>query len=179
MDINAYGMQGIGNLYGQKYINMKTLNKNGLEKLVEYINTEYNKKFIVNNCFIELDDKSEIIIEDLKKHNIILKEFSYENNLKKYSVIIEDTSISSVPEPISNKTNIDNSGKDYEDEKYMKEMIKQILPHLSQYFPTKEEINNALNDLRGQLVDPIELTNLFKDISLKIKKDQNKLSKTK
>jgi hypothetical protein len=50
---------------------------------------------------------------------------------------------------------------------------------LSQYFPTKEEINNALNDLRGQLVDPIELTNLFKDISLKIKKDQNKLSKTK
>lgn len=148
---------------------MKTLNDSGLKKLVEYINHEYGKKFIINNSLIELDDESISIIEDLKKHNIVLKEFSAD----KYtvSIVSEDVPAPTIPTPTATPVEA-SAGED--DIKKIQEIIKQLMPHLTKLFPTKEEVNTALNDLRTQLIDPEKLTEIFKNMSTDLKKTQTK-----
>jgi hypothetical protein len=162
---------------------MRTLNKNGIKKLNDYINSEYGNIFQAcdNRLF---GPKSDEIFEDLKKHGIIFEEIVFSESSSQssgpninYRVMVEDTPISSVAPLETPKTSITPSpdtGINYEDDKKIKELVSKIIPHLSNHFPTKEETNNALNDLRSQLIDPEKLQALFKDMSSNLKKTEEK-----
>lgn len=49
-------------------------------------------------------------------------------------------------------------------------LLTQIVPHLQHYFPTKDEVNAALNDLKANMIDPEEWIEMFKGMGKKIKK---------
>ena len=150
---------------------MRQLNENGLKKINQYIDIEYGESFAIiedNGKKILFGEKSEDIFNDLKSHGIIFEEIGD----KKFIINVnEDTPIATVPKPTIAPV---DTGKDYEEEKKIQEIVKQILPLLSKHFPTKDEINTALNELRAQLIDPEKLTEIFKNMSADLKKTQAK-----
>jgi len=36
-------------------------------------------------------------------------------------------------------------------------LVKSLIPYLERYFVSKEEVNNALNDLKASMIDPNEM----------------------
>ncbi len=158
---------------------MKMLNKNGVKKLNDYINSVYGKVFEAHDDILT-GPKSDKVFEDLKKHGIIFEQVVESNDSNgPYRVMVEEMPGSSVAPIDAGKSAVvpSSTETDYDDDKKLKSLVSKILPYLAQHFPNKEEVNNALNDLRGQLIDPAELTKLFKDMSVNVKKSQAKLSK--
>lgn len=151
---------------------MKILNENGVKKLNDYIRSTYGDVLQIheNKLFGSISDKAST---ELKNHGITFEEV--EPGIS-YRVIVEDTPVSTIAPLETTKSAVTPSttNVDYEDEKKMKELISRIIPHLNNHFPTKEEVNNALNDLRGQLIDPEKLQSLFKNVSNDIKKTEEK-----
>jgi hypothetical protein len=144
---------------------MKVLNESGLVKLNNYISLEYGDSFALMNKdgkSILHGEKSEKIFEDLKLYGIIFESIGDREYVVK--------TISEEDEQLDDKSEIKNRSTDYDDEKRIKETVTKMLPFLSQHFATKEEINNALNELRSQLIDPKKLTELFDDMAKKVNK---------
>jgi hypothetical protein len=159
---------------------MKMLNKSGVKKLNDYINITYGKVFEAHDDVL-VGPKSDEVFEDLKKHGIIIEEVvKSESNSGLYRVMVEDMPTPTVPEPVVAKASqvdaVDATG-DKEDVEKVKNLAKQLMPYFAPHFATKSEINDALNVLRTQLIDPEELTKLFKDISVKVKQTQGKMAK--
>ena len=160
---------------------MKMLNKNGVKKLNDYIDSTYGKIFEVWNDRL-FGPESNLIFENLKKHGIVFEKIiepegssqSSGSNIN-YKIMVEDTPTSTVPEPVAAKASqidiVDATGNK-EDVEKIKNLAKQLMPHFANQFATKTEINDALNILRSQLIDPEKLMELFKNMSDNIKKTQ-------
>jgi hypothetical protein len=141
---------------------MKKLNENGIQKLNNYLISEYGK-----NLNDDLDDN---ILKNLKEHGIIIN--------GKDIIVEEITDVTEVSKVNDIKDNDLKKTTDYSDDKQLKELVIKILPYIAEKFATKEEVNNALNDLRSTMVEPEELTKLFRDISLKVKGSQRRFEST-
>lgn len=116
---------------------MKILNESGIKKLIKYIGDDHCRCVnISGKSFIE-GPLSDSDINAINNAGVLLN--NVYGNL--HEAVIEDDDVDS---GIDSKDNIGA-------------LVKSLMPYLERYFVSKEEVNNALNDLKASMIDPNEM----------------------
>lgn len=137
------------------------LNKSGILKIVKYIGEDKCKyiyddgRHLLAGNFTE-DDKNKI--SDV---GIVLNEI-FGNVL--YEAELDSTEVEPEIEAEKPENNIP-------DERDYAELAKELIPHLIAVFPTKEELNQVLNNLQGRSIDPDEMIDGLKSQIRRIEKN--------
>ncbi|MBD3354084.1 MAG: hypothetical protein GF364_21560 [Candidatus Lokiarchaeota archaeon] len=154
---------------------MKRLNKKGINKIITVLEGQYNSVSInkVGDLLVgELSDKDMQIMKD---SNVVAENVG-ENH---HSLFYEDAPIETEDETMDDQQEIvepvDPISPNTEESERMsttdiRNMLDQLVPELRKFFPTKEEINQALNDLAKQMIDPEEWKEILNKVGTKINK---------
>lgn len=129
---------------------MKKLNKNGIQKAMAYLGHQSLTESVENDVYSGLLSMRDIA--NLAKIDVLTEKVDggYHFHLMEQDDLDDVGNEGEVREPQSP----DEAGS------AVKEMdrktLEQMVVQLSEFFPTKEEINQTLNDFKASMIDPEE-----------------------
>lgn len=138
------------------------LNRSGIEKLVSYIGEDHCKYVNLNGRHLILGMFTESDINNLKDIGVSLNHIGsmlHEADLD--SVEVDQTASRTPTQPDQPEQPTDEE---------IKQLAKALMPYLAMAFPTKAEMNDVLQDLTAQSIDPEEMINGLKNQIRSIKK---------
>jgi len=140
------------------------LNESGITKVVNYIGEDCCKYVCINNRHLLLGVFSESDVNKLKGIGIKL------NNIGGglHEAILEEPEIDSIT--VDGDDDAKNMNQSEISDKEVKQLADMLMPILKQAFPTKDEINNVLQQLQAQAIDPEEMIDGLKMQIKRIKK---------
>lgn len=138
---------------------MNKLNKSGIDKLVTYLGEDKCKHVniggsdLIEGKFCDYDIK---MIADV---GVSLNKVY--NNL--YEAVLDDVEVD------NNEDGVETSDIEVDNDN-IGGLVKSIMPYLDRYFVTRDEVNDALNNLKAQMIDPNEMIDGLK---MQIKRIKN------
>lgn len=144
---------------------MKKLNKNGIYKIIEYVSSGVKyvsdgSRHMMVGLVSENDKKA---LKDINVILTVVEDLTLKEDLKDnvilYEAELDDTEV-------QDETNNEEKVDDFD----IRNVAKELIPILSEFFPSKEEVNAALNDLKAQMIDPNEMIDGLKMQMQRIKK---------
>jgi hypothetical protein len=133
------------------------LNESGINKVVDYIGKDLCKYVSVNDRHLLLGmfNNSDIT----KLENVGIKLNSIGGGL--HEVIFEDSTELDSTELDSTEPTAPVAKQAINDDE-LKQIADMMLPMLRQIFPTKDEVNEIINKLQAQTIDPDEMVDGLK-----------------
>lgn len=138
------------------------LNESGINKVVNYLGDDHCKYVRMNGRDLLLGIFSEDDIKKLNDINVELKCIG--GGL--HEVMLEQEELDSLE--VNNKDDMELD-RDISQEE-VKKLANMLMPYIERAFPTKEEVNDVIEKLTAQMIDPDEMIDGLKKQIKRIKK---------
>lgn len=161
---------------------MKQLNHNGIGKVINHLNAKHGIKGLSvgtstdGHYLITIDEKKVVkILESLKINALIVNDkmkLFVEEDIPTKPPITSTSTVADDNIKDAAEQEADKSGFDMNNDAMIKALATKLAPEFLKMFPTKEEINTALNNMKKGTVQGNELASSLKDLSKTVKSGQ-------